>query len=182
MTGERVDRELQQMDATIFDEFIDTMECNLYCRCGAPNDAVQKMASAILALRAQVAALAGERAEYPSDIPDVPRVIWEALNEVDPDWTGGTLEGNVRDSKHAAVAIRQLRTPTAAVIGQCRACRFAITERDGEMECERMSRVQHVGSLSNGTACATPYEGCSAVLEVTPDFGCVLWEARKDGV
>jgi hypothetical protein len=65
---------------------------------------------------------------------------------------------------------------------RCKTCRFAVTDSDGEMECERMSRVQHVGSLSNGTACATPYEGCSAVLEVTPDFGCVRWEARKDGV
>lgn len=61
MTGERVDLELQQMDATIFDEFIDTMECNLYCRCGAPNDAVDKMAKEIVSLRAQVAALAAER-------------------------------------------------------------------------------------------------------------------------
>ena len=123
-----------------------------------------------------------ERAEYPSDVPDVPRVIWEALNEVDPDWTGAMIEGDVRDSEHAAAAIRQLRTPRAAVIGQCKTCRFAITESDGEMECGRMSRVQSSGSPLNGTAYATPYEGCSAVLEVSPDFGCVLWKARKDGV
>ena len=158
----------------------------IYASMSQDDRAAQRLAAETELADARAALLAYgagvERAEYPSDVPDVPRVIWDALNEVDPDWTGSMIEGDVRDSEHAAVAIRQLRTPTAAVIGQCRACRFAITEGDGEMECERMSRVQHIGSLSNGTACATPYEGCSAVLEVTPDFGCVLWEARKDGV
>lgn len=120
-------------------------------------------------------------AEYPSDVPDVPRVIWEALNEVDPDWTGAMIEGDVRDSEHAAAAIRQLRAPHAAVIGRCITCRFVVTE-DDSMECDRMSRVQFIGPPDNGTAYATPYEGCSAVLEVSPDFGCVLWKARKDGV
>lgn len=129
---------------------------------------------------ALLAHMAGVEAEFPSDVPDVPRAIWEALNEVDPDWAGGMIEGNVRDSQHAAAAIRQLRPPRAAVIGQCKTCRFAITESDGKMECGRMSRVQSSGSPLNGTAYATPYEGCSAVLEVSPDFGCVMWSAHKE--
>ena len=62
MTGERVDVALEAMDVAIRDEFIDTMECNLYCRCGAPNDAVQKMAAEILTLRARVQAAEGDRA------------------------------------------------------------------------------------------------------------------------
>ena len=66
MTGERVDVALEAMDAAVRDEYIDTMECNLYCRCGAPNDAVQKMASEILALRARVQAAEGEKAEETS--------------------------------------------------------------------------------------------------------------------
>ena len=66
MTGERVDVALEAMDVAIRDEFIDTMECNLYCRCGAPNDAVQKMASEILALRARVQAAEGEKDEEAS--------------------------------------------------------------------------------------------------------------------
>lgn len=64
MTGERGDVALEAMDVAIRDEFIDTMECNLYCRCGAPNDAVQKMASEILTLRARVQAAEGELIDW----------------------------------------------------------------------------------------------------------------------
>ena len=158
----------------------------IYASMSQDDRAAQRLAAETELADARAALLAYgagvERdAEYPSDVPDVPRVIWEALNEVDPDWTGAMIEGDVRDSEHAAAAIRQLRAPHAAVIGRCITCRFVVTE-DDSMECDRMSRVQFIGPPDNGTAYATPYEGCSAVLEVSPDFGCVLWKARKDGV
>lgn len=163
MTGERVDLELQQMDATIFDEFIDTMECNLYCRCGAPNDAVQKMASAILALRAQVAALA---------------VVTDEMVDMALSAYNDNVYRSVEKGMRAALATV---LGVAATEQRCKTCRHARVD-GADMECESMSRVQFMGPPPNGTAYATPYEGCSAVVEVSPEFGCVMWSAHKDGV
>ncbi len=67
----------------------------------------------------------------------------------------------------------------STIMGRCKTCRFALTDEHGDMECHKISRCFSILEPENGSAYAVPYEGVSAVLEVTPDFGCVLWEQRE---